>query len=50
MGSRVITDQRARPISTVISIVLPACTHGYFLPWMIATLCGKSNAWPIFKG
>jgi hypothetical protein len=48
MGSRVITDQRARPISAVISIVLTACTLGYFLPWMIAALRGKSNAWPIF--
>jgi hypothetical protein len=41
MGSRVITDQRARPISAVISIVLTACTLGYFLPWMIAALRGS---------
>ncbi|GGO94067.1 hypothetical protein GCM10011584_34250 [Nocardioides phosphati] len=46
--SRVITDRRGRPISVIISVVLTICTLGYFLPWMIAALRGKSNAWPIF--
>lgn len=46
--TRVITDRRARPISATISIVLTVVTLGYFLPWMVATLRGKSNAWPIF--
>jgi hypothetical protein len=46
--NRIVTDKRARPISASISVVLTICTVGYFLPWMIAALRGKSNAWPIF--
>lgn len=45
---RIITDQRARPISATVSIFLTVCTLGYFLPWMVAALRGKSNSWPIF--
>lgn len=46
--SRVITDQRGRPISATISILLTVVTLGYFLPWMIAALRGKSNHWGVF--
>lgn len=30
------------------SIVLTVLTLGYFLPWMIGAMRGKSNAWGIF--
>lgn len=46
--SRIVTDQRARPASAVISTILTVITVGYFLPWMIAAWRGKSNAWAIF--
>ena len=46
--SEVITDKRERPASAVISIIVAILTGGYMLPWMIAALRGKSNAWPIF--
>lgn len=46
--SRIVTDRRARPISVTISIILTVCTFGYVLPWMVAALRGKSNAWAIF--
>ena len=45
---RLITDRRARPISMLISIVFTVFTLGYFLPWMVAALRGKSNAWALF--
>jgi len=45
---QIVTDQRGRPISATISIVVAILTAGYMLPWMIAALRGKANAWPIF--
>ena len=44
----IITDKRGRPISATISIVLAVVTLGYFLPWMIAAVRGKSNHWGVF--
>lgn len=44
MGSQVIRDKQARPISVTISIVLAVVTLGYMLPWMIAAMRGKSNS------
>lgn len=46
--SRIVTDRRARPISAILSVIMTVITLGYFLPWMIAALRGKSNAWAIF--
>lgn len=46
--SRIITDQRRRPVSVTVSVVLAILTLGYFVPWMIAALRGKSNVWGIF--
>ena len=43
-----ITDQRARPVSAVIAVVVALVTAGYMLPWMIAALRGKSNHWGVF--
>ena len=45
---RFVTDRRARPISVIVSAVLTVFTLGYFLPWTVAALRGKSNAWAIF--
>lgn len=38
-----MTDRKGRPISVIVSIVLTILTLGYFLPWMIAAMRGKSN-------
>jgi hypothetical protein len=46
--SYVVTDQKDRPASAVVSIILAIVTAGYFLPWMIAALRGKSNSWSVF--
>jgi hypothetical protein len=46
--NELITDKKARPLSATISIVVAVLTLGYMLPWMVAALRGKSNAWPIF--
>lgn len=45
---RLITDRRSRPISVILSVIVTICTLGYTLPWMVAALRGKSNAWAIF--
>ncbi|HEY1134089.1 MAG TPA: superinfection immunity protein [Nocardioides sp.] len=44
----VVTDQKNRPVSTIVSIVVTVLTLGYMLPWMIAALRGKQNAWGVF--
>jgi uncharacterized membrane protein YczE len=46
--SYVVSDQKSRPISATISIILAIITAGYFIPWMVAALRGKSNAWTVF--
>ena len=43
-----VTDQRARPVSAVVAVVVALLTAGYMLPWMIAVLRGKSNHWGVF--
>ena len=45
---QIVTDRRPRLASAVVSIVVTVLTAGYMLPWMVAALRGKSNAWPIF--
>ena len=47
-AERIITDQRARPVSAVISVLVAIFTGGYMLPWAIAAIRGKSNHWLIF--
>lgn len=42
-----VTDKKSRPISATVSIVLAILTLGYFLPWMVAALRGKSNHWAV---
>jgi ABC-type transport system involved in cytochrome c biogenesis permease component len=46
--SRFITDREARPVSATVAVVVTLLTLGYMLPWMIATLRGKSNHWGVF--
>ncbi|HMQ27206.1 MAG TPA: superinfection immunity protein [Acidimicrobiales bacterium] len=45
---QIVTDRRPRLASAVVRIVVTVLTAGYMLPWMVAALRGKSNAWPIF--
>ncbi|WZH52250.1 MAG: superinfection immunity protein [Nocardioides alkalitolerans] len=44
----VVTDKKGRPASSIVSIVVAVLTLGYMLPWMIAALRGKQNAWGVF--
>ena len=46
--AQLITDQKARPVSAVIAVLVAVLTAGYMLPWMIAALRGKSNHWGVF--
>ena len=46
--TQIVTDKKARPISTVVSWALAVLTVGYMLPWAIAATRGKSNHWAIF--
>ncbi|WP_043642009.1 superinfection immunity protein [Nocardioides alkalitolerans] len=48
MQQHFVTDRQSRPISVTISIVLAIITLGYMLPWMIASMRGKSNAGGVF--
>ncbi len=46
--TRFVTDKKARPVSSVVAILVAVLTLGYMLPWMIAALRGKSNHWGVF--
>lgn len=46
--TQIVTDKKGRPVSATIAVVVALVTLGYMLPWMIATLRGKSNHWGIF--
>ncbi|MGL5930656.1 MAG: superinfection immunity protein [Dermatophilaceae bacterium] len=48
MSQQIVTDQRSRPVSTIVSWVAAIVTGGYLLPWAIAATRGKRNAWGIF--
>lgn len=43
-----LTDQRDRPVSAFVAVVVALLTGGYMLPWAVAALRGKSNHWTIF--
>jgi Superinfection immunity protein len=47
MGSY-LTDQRDRPVTAFVAVVVAFLTAGYMLPWAVATLRGKSNHFAIF--
>ena len=46
--SQIITDQRDRPMATLLALIAAVFTLGYMLPWMIAAARGKSNHWGVF--
>lgn len=41
----VITDQKSRPVSSLVAIVVAA---GYMLSWAIAAVRGNRNTWSVF--
>ena len=43
-----LTDQRDRPVSAFVAVVVALLSGGYMLPWAVAALRGKSNHWTIF--
>lgn len=45
---QIVTDQKSRPVSTIVSWVVAVLTAGYMLPWAIAATRGKRNAWRVF--
>jgi len=45
---RYLTDQRDRPVSAFVAVVVALLTGGYMLPWAVAALRGKANHWTIF--
>ncbi|GAA1233381.1 hypothetical protein GCM10009633_02960 [Janibacter melonis] len=44
----VITDQKSRPVSSLVAIVVAVVTAGYMLPWAIAAVRGNRNTWSVF--
>ena len=47
-GVSYLTDQRDRPVSAFVAVVVALLTAGYMLPWAVAALRGKSNHWTVF--
>ncbi len=45
---QILTDQRSRPVSTIVAIVVAILSGGYMLPWAIAAVRGNANAWGVF--
>ena len=43
-----VTDQKSRPVSAVVAIVVAILSAGYMLPWAIAAFRGNRNAWTVF--
>ena len=43
-----LTNQRDRPVSAFVAVLVALLTGGYMLPWAVAALRGKSNHWTIF--
>ena len=44
----IITDQKSRPVSSVVAIIVAIFSGGYMLPWAIAAVRGNANAWSVF--
>lgn len=44
----VITDQKSRPVSSLVAIVVAVVTAGYMLPWAIAAVRGNRKTWSVF--
>jgi hypothetical protein len=48
MSYDVVTDQKTRPVSAIVAIVVAILTGGYMLPWAIAAVRGTRNSWTVF--
>ena len=48
MSYDVVTDQKSRPVSAIVAIVVAILTGGYMLPWAIAAVRGTRNTWTVF--
>lgn len=44
----VITDQKSRPVSSLVAILVAVLSAGYMLPWAIAAVRGNRNTWSVF--
>jgi hypothetical protein len=45
---RIITDQKSRPITAIIAVLVAILSAGYMLPWAIAAVRSNANAWSVF--
>lgn len=45
---QIISDQRSRPVSSIVAVISAILTAGYLLPWAIAAVRGNANAWSVF--
>ena len=46
--TRIVTDQKTRPVSAVVAVAVAVVTGGYMLPWAIAAVRGNRNTWRVF--
>ncbi len=46
--SRIVSDAKSRPVSTVVAVIVAIVTGGYMAPWAIAAFRGTSNVWTVF--
>lgn len=46
--ARLVTDQKSRPVSSIVAIIVAILSAGYMLPWAIAAVRGNRNAWTVF--
>lgn len=43
-----VTDQKSRPVHTIVAIIVAILSAGYMLPWAIAAYRGSANVWGVF--
>jgi len=43
-----VTDQKSRPVHTIVAIIVAILSAGYMLPWAIAAYRGSANVWAVF--
>jgi Superinfection immunity protein len=43
-----LTDQRDRPMATLLAMIAAVFTLGYMAPWMVAAARGRSNHLTVF--
>lgn len=47
-NTRVVTDRRPVPVTTVVAWVVAVFSYFYMVPWAVAATRGKSNHWTVF--